>query len=201
MIDNILQYNLIEYNKARLKAFRDCISFNNNEEYDRILKARYNKVSRIKKHLVYLIYHKKYHYFITFTFNDKMLSKCDRTKRDSIKSALNTFSDDIYYILNIDFGSKNDREHFHCIVGTDNSSDIRKHLESNYPCFIWCEPISYGSESVSQLSKYVNKLTNHCCKNSTKNKRIVYNFKSYEIYKYPMSMILYLEHCDNLCLW
>ena len=88
MIDYSLEANLIDYNKSRYKAFKDGVSFEEYKPYQKIINARYCKSSRIKKRLVYLITHFDYLFFCTFTFDDLLLSKCDRTKRDYIKYTL-----------------------------------------------------------------------------------------------------------------
>lgn len=199
MKDNELLKNIIEYNKHRFYNFTQGVVESPNLEYERILKSRYNKVSRIKKHLIYLLSHKKYNYFLTFTFDDYYINKCDRTKRDLIKNVLSKI-DDSLYILNIDYGKKNEREHFHCIFGTDNNSDINVFLKKEYPCFSSCIPIRNTSDDIKRLSKYVNKLSNHTCKDTTFNKRIVYNFKGFDRYPSPLNKWLYFKCCNKLGL-
>lgn len=200
MKDSLLESRVIQYNQSRLKAFRSGVEFIKNNEYERILSSRYMKVSRIKKHLVCMVSHRRYSYFITFTFDDNYINKCQRTKRDLIKSSLNSFSSDILYILNIDYGKKTEREHFHAIVSTDNSSDLSNHLKLTYPCFTKCEYIRLESDDIKRLSKYINKLTNHCCKDSTYNKRIVYNFKGYDVWPAPLNRYMFLLDSYNLGL-
>lgn len=180
MIDYDLEEKLVSYLKSSNISFRNFQPFNHISEYDKIINARYCKVSRIKKRLVYLLSHRTFHYFITFTFDDSYINKCDRSKRDLIKDTLNSFSNDILYILNVDYGKKTEREHYHCVVGTDCSSDFSSHLKTFYPFFTHCQTIRLLSSDIKRISKYINKLTNHCCKDSTKNKRIVYNFKGYD---------------------
>lgn len=199
MIDYSLEANLIDYNKSRYKAFKDGVSFEEYKPYQKIINARYCKSSRIKKRLVYLITHFDYLFFCTFTFDDLLLSKCDRTKRDYIKYTLNNFSSDIHYILNVDYGKKNEREHYHCIVATNFNLDLRKYLKENYRCFTSCDRIGTSSNDIKRLSKYINKLTNHCIKNTTKNKRIVYNFVGYDKYK-ELGRIMFIKDSYKLGL-
>lgn len=90
-IDYELEYNLKKYNHDRLTSFLNYEEFNHIDKYDKILHARYCKVSRIKKRLVYLLGFTSYHYFCTFTFDSHYINKSDRTKRDLIKSCLNGF--------------------------------------------------------------------------------------------------------------
>ena len=180
MIDFFLEKEVILYNQSRLKAFKNGVEFIHNDSYDHIINARYCKISRIKKRLIYLLAYRSKHYFLTFTFNDNYINKSDRTKRDLIKKCLESFSSDILYILNVDYGSKTEREHYHCIVGTNNDDNMKDFLLLNYPCFSYCQHIRLFKDDIKRVSKYINKLSNHCVKDSTKNKRIVYNFKGFD---------------------
>ena len=99
-MNNDLIFSIIEYNKKRRNSFFNGENFDENKDYERILKARYNKVSRIKQHFIYMIMKKKNIYFLTFTFDDKYINKCDRTKKDLIKKLLNEIDASNYMILN-----------------------------------------------------------------------------------------------------
>ena len=183
MVDDVLMSQLISYNQARFRAFKNGEVFKEIKDFQKIINARYCKISRIKKRVVFLITHFDYLYFCTFTFGDSYINKCDRTKRDLIKNTLNSFSSDIHYVLNVDYGKKNEREHYHCLVATNNNSNLRKYLKTNYPFFTSCDSINTSSDDVKRLTKYINKLSNHCTKDTTLNKRIVYNFNGYDKYK------------------
>lgn len=199
MKDNTLLKNIINYNKHRYYNFTQGIVEEQNVEYERILKSRYNKISRIKKHLIFLLSHRKYIYFITFTFDDILINKCDRTKRDTIKSVLKSINDCLY-ILNIDYGKKTEREHYHCILGSDYNIDFDSYFKEHYPCFCCCIPIRKTKDDVARLSKYINKLANHTCKDSTYNKRIVYNFKGFDRFPSPLNKILFVKASSRLGL-
>ena len=182
-IDNELLFNIINYNKSRKNYFRNnktLSSFISNVKYERILSARYMKVSRVKKRVVYLMARFKYVWFCTFTFDNYYINKCDRTKRDLIKNTLSLISD-VHYILNVDYGSKTEREHYHCILGTNYILDVNQIFQEKYPCFCSALKVRSTEDDYNRLSKYINKLSNHCIKESTKNKRIIYNFKGYDL--------------------
>ena len=179
IIDENLLNTVSSYNKRRFECYKNHIPFNENKDYERILSARYMKVARIKKRFVYLISRFKYLYFCTFTFDNKYIECCDRTQRDLIKNSLNGFDKNIKYILNVDYGSKTERLHYHSIVATNSDDDLRSYLSINYPCRSNVKSIRLGSEDFNRVVKYINKLSNHCTKDSTKNRRIVYNFKGY----------------------
>lgn len=171
--------DLIEYNKKRFLAFKNDLPFESNSTYEKLLNARIQKVGRIKKRLLFLLVRYEYIWFCTFTFNDKYIIKTERTKRDLIKSVLNTY--DFKYILNIDYGKQNQRQHFHCILATNTNIDVNDYFQKFYSggfCLsIQCKK---GVKDFKRLTKYINKLVNHCIKSTTNRQRIVYNFKGYD---------------------
>lgn len=175
-------YNdLLNYNHERYLAHLNNTNFVYNNDFERVLSARYMKVSRIKKRLVWLLSRYDYIWFCTFTFNDYYINKSDRTKRDLIKSCINKF--DFQYILNIDYGKTTEREHYHCILATNWSFNINDYLQKNYSCFCNAKQCRVSIADLKRLSKYINKLTNHCIKSTTKRQRIVYNFSGYDNFK------------------
>ena len=171
--------NLIEYNKKRYLAFKEQIPFEYDCQFEKLLNARIQKVGRIKKRLLYLLIRYKYIWFCTFTFSDKYINKSERTKRDLIKSVLNTH--DFKYILNIDYGKQTQRQHFHCILATDIDFDVNQYFQNFYDggfsLSIQCKK---GIDDLSRLTKYIDKLVNHCIKATTRRQRLVYNFKGYD---------------------
>lgn len=175
-----LLYDVIKYNKYRNDCFRHRMEYTPNVDYDKIINARYCKISRIKKRLLYLVSHRKYIYFVTFTFDDELITKCERTKLDKIKNCLKSYSDDILIMMNRDFGKKNDREHFHCIVGTDKNDDLLHYVDSYYPSRTNVKEVPRVTSDLKKISKYINKLTNHCVKDTTHRFRMYYNFKGFD---------------------
>lgn len=178
--DKLLMAKVIDYNKYRRYCFNNQIKFEQNLEYERILKARYMKIGRIKKRFLYLFCRYEYLYFVTFTFDDKNLKKSDRFKKDMIKNSLYNFDDDIKYILNVDYSPVDDREHYHGIVATNCSCNFINYLMLAYPNIAYTELIRLDKKSLIKVSKYINKLSNHAVKACTKNKRVLYNFKGYD---------------------
>lgn len=179
MEDIELLTKVIEYNKSRYNAFKNGIILEPNIEYERILSARYMKVSRVKKRLVYLLYNFRYIWFCTFTFDDHYIDKCDRTKKDLIKNLLKEIDFNSYIILNVDYGSQTERQHFHCIFGTNKDLDLKSILDQYYPCYSYTEKIRLDTSSIKKIPKYINKLSNHAIKDSTNASRIYFNFKGY----------------------
>lgn len=172
---------LIDYNRRRFLAFRDEKPFVKDLSLEKLLNARVQKVGRIKKRLLYLLIRYKYIWFCTFTFSNNYINKCDRTKRDLIKSVLNTH--DFKYILNIDYGKQTQRQHFHCIIASDIDMDLNQYFQcyyvGGYSLSIQCKK---GLDDLSRLTKYIDKLVNHCIKATTNRQRLVYNFKGYDLF-------------------
>ena len=179
MIDEKFLNDIIEYNKKRKKAFQNGLQFDEDLIFERKLKARYNKISRIKQHFIYMIMKKKNIYFLTFTFNDSYINKCDRTKKDLIKNLLKEIDFNSFIILNVDYGSQTERQHYHCIFGTNKDLDLKSILDKYYPCYSYTEKIRLDSTSIKKIPKYINKLSNHAIKDSTKGSRLYFNFKGY----------------------
>lgn len=178
--DKLLMAKVIDYNKYRRYCFNNQIKFEQNLEYERILKARYMKIGRIKKRFLYLLCRYEYLYFVTFTFDDKNLIKSDRFKKDIIKESLYNFDDDIKYILNVDYSPINDREHYHGVVATNCPCNFINYLMLAYPNIAYSERIRLDLKSFTKVSKYINKLSNHAVKSGSRNKRVLYNFKGYD---------------------
>ena len=169
---------VIEYNHNKFIAFQNGLPFEENLEFEKLLNGRYCKVSRIKKRLIYLLSRYDYIWFCTFTFSNDYINKCTRTKRDLIKDVINTH--DFKYILNVDYGKTTEREHYHCIIGTNWDMNVNQYIQSIYPCHCLAIQCKKGRGDFVRLSKYINKLTNHCIKATTKRQRILYNFKGYD---------------------
>ena len=185
--------SLIIYNKYKRFCFENNLPFQKDKKLESILSSRYQKISRIKKRFIYLIARYKYLYFVTFTFNDYYINLCDRSRKDLIKSSLYGFSSDIKYILNIDYGKKNERLHYHCIVATNDDGELNSFLNNHYPCFSYTEKIRISKEDLKRTSKYINKLSNHAIKDTTMSSRVLYNFKGYDnILDKNYSHVIYL---------
>lgn len=200
LYDYELLVNVSEYNKKRYFSHLNGEYFPENIEYERILKARYQKSSRIKRRMVYLFSRCNYIWFCTFTFSDKYINKTTRTKRDLIKSVLNF--KDFKYILNVDYGKSTQREHYHCLLGTNENIDINEMFQFSYiggfSKSILCKN---GIDDFTRLRKYIDKLVNHCIKASTTRQRLVYNFKGYDIItpSHDASMMYYFDYRTLFC--
>lgn len=171
---------VIQYNKDRYYAFINGEPFMIDKEIEKTLNARYHKIGRIKRRFLYLLTRYKYIWFCTFTFDNYYINKSTRTKRDLVKQCISVL--DFKYILNVDYGESTHREHYHCILATNENININDYMKSNYKCFSCSILCKNGLEDFKRLSKYIDKLVNHCLKASTKNQRLVYNFKGYDLF-------------------
>lgn len=108
--------------------------------------------------------------FLTLTFTDDVLQSTSiDTRRRYVSRFLKSISSE--YVANIDFGKKNDREHYHAVVvGQDlDLTGWDKYGFSN------AKKITVSDSSNSKLSKYINKLANHATKDTTKQIKIIYS--------------------------
>lgn len=179
--DEKLLNDLVIYNRNRYVSFRNHLPFEYIKDYEKLLNARIQKVGRIKKRLLYLLLRYNYIWFCTFTFSDRYINKCERTKRDLIKQFLNTH--DFKYILNIDYGKSTHRQHFHCILATNIDMDVNQFFQSFYKGgYSLSIPCKKGVDDLTRLTKYIDKLVNHCIKATTNKQRLVFNFKGYDTF-------------------
>lgn len=107
--------------------------------------------------------------FLTLTFTDDVLNTTSvETRRKYVQRFLKSFG--VMYVANIDFGSKNGREHYHAIIAIDKINfKLWKYGAING------KKIIMTSSSSKKLAKYISKLTNHCFKETTKNSYLIYS--------------------------
>ncbi len=109
--------------------------------------------------------------FLTLTFKDEIFSRTsEATRRQYVRRALQKASD--RFIANIDYGAKNQREHYHAIVVCE---DVNRDIWSKYGNINF-ERIKATSDS-NKLAKYICKLTNHAIKETTRQNRVIYSKK------------------------
>lgn len=143
-------------------------------EARRINDARYHRTSRLRSRISSIIScssSDSCSYFLTLTFTNKVLdSTSKKTRREYVTRYLKSISLLSQYVANIDFGSKNGREHYHAVV----SSDFIDNTSWKYGAMKY-EIINSSSDKDSELlSKYISKLTNHAIKETTKRSSLIY---------------------------
>lgn len=178
-------YSLDYYNYCNDKLISLIDEFGSNyiRECERIWHASRMRTSRLRKRISYML--SKPCLFLTFTFTDEIL---DSTTADTRKNYVSRFLREYntLYIANIDYGRINEREHYHAVIMAEKVDYILWHkfgaikgekVRNNTSID---EFGLVSKESCERLSKYINKLTNHAIKETTKGNRIIYsrNFKS-----------------------
>lgn len=139
------------------------------KEARKINKATYQRIKRLKDKITQYIEEKPC-IWATLTFSDEVLANTNpETRRQYVRRFLKSHS--ACYLANIDYGSKNEREHYHALMVVDK-----------VPRGSW----SYGFDkykrvrvnqksSAVRISKYISKLTNHAIKETTKSCYIIYS--------------------------
>lgn len=184
----ILKNNLDkDYSKAHYKHFKgdstDLIDFIDcyGEDFSRVCRnlnqCTYRRWSKCKAKIGEIVGDGNA-YFLTLTFNDKTLSKTSKkTRRQYVfRSLKNNFP---FYVANIDYGTKNGREHYHAIVWAfENPNRYFKEVWGKYG-FCDIKHIGDTDTDAERVSKYVTKLARHALKETTKNgevtDRVIYS--------------------------
>lgn len=110
-------------------------------------------------------------YFLTFTFTEKTLNKTnEKTRLRAVKDFLNKQASK--YMLNIDYGKTNNREHYHAVI------------LSKYKVIVF-DAFKYGYIKARKLLPTLNrpylaeltaeKLTKHAFKETTRQAKIIYS--------------------------
>ena len=134
-------------------------------ECERIFDATRARVSRLKKRITKMLEFDCI--FLTYTFrNDVLNNNSIDSLKQYVRKHLKLISNS--YVGNIDFGSKNNRVHFHALVVADN-------VDFSTWRFGALNGKRVVNKNSSALSKYIAKLTNHAIKETTKGCRIIYS--------------------------
>lgn len=151
------------------------------KECKRINNAYYHRSKRLSDRIERML--KNGHcLFVTLTFTDQALQDTQpHFRRIAVRRYLK--NEGIDYVSNIDFGSKNHREHYHAVVLINNNLNLKAWRYGA----INVEHIKIKKACETKLAKYVAKLTNHAVKETTK--RSVYIYRR-------MTDTLYLDRVD-----
>lgn len=152
-----------------IKQYEDFYLFWRNH---RLLKNRDKKRARISKRFEYMqLWYEAiggYLLFVTLTFNDSSLERTnEQTRRRAVSKFLKENTS--YAIANIDYGEKNEREHYHALVYCCNQIE---HSKRTYGAINFKNVYSKGKGC--KLRNYLIKPTAHATKESTKTKRLLY---------------------------
>ncbi len=189
-VGNISYNDLIELNdkieksqEFYMKSSEDLKQYNEEEikEAEKVNYASYKRQTRLQKKALEIIKSDSA-IFLTLTFNDVVFNNMSKeTRKKNITRFLKKTCNK--YIANIDFGKKNEREHYHALVEPKGDIiDNKEYYKIFYNSSINFERIKITSkknhdiESTSKkVSKYVSKLTNHAIKETTQQNRIIYS--------------------------
>lgn len=170
---NAYQQGLIVYENGKFDTDYYGISQSNCEECERIRKCQKEQREKVQNHLEFLFNKSRYHlFFVTFSFSNETLDKTTAKTRKRIIRRLLSNADD--YIINIDYGYKNLREHYHCVIalkkdsygssknkyGYEKISLLDDYKLGNYDL----ERIRTGNEDMIKIARYIAKLTMHSIK-------------------------------------
>lgn len=97
-------------------------------------------------------------WFATYTIKDKYMKKNHSRKLKEINQGKN-------YIINSDYGDKTNRLHYHGIIESKEEP-----IKWEYG---FCKFIKIKNNNIEALAKYIDKLTNHTIKETTK--KIIYS--------------------------
>lgn len=120
--------------------------------------------------------------FITLTFTDEVLAKTsEKTRRRYVARFLKDQCEE--YVANIDYGTKNEREHYHALCMTKNTNNKLDFKKWKYGR-INGEKVRVGKSNGIKVSKYVAKLSQHALKKSCRLPRFIWsrNKKTFEEY-------------------
>lgn len=145
------------------------------KEAERVNNSNYHRVKRLSDR-VYAMLQDNNCIFLTLTFRDDVLANTsEETRKKYIQRYLKEQC--ICYVANIDYGAKNDREHYHAVVIPKSDK-----VDGSLYCYgaIDMKRVrnkkSDDNEATSKrLAKYVAKLTNHAIKHTVRQNRIIYS--------------------------
>lgn len=172
LINDLLEDNC--FNGNQLKSnFRLSNSF---EDFKRLkayyinqeIHNEYVRFERCRKRIENMFLDSKNLFFLTFTLSNKYYDRY-YNNQDNFMRYIKDFLKNLNCIdwcFNLDFGSKNDRLHAHCIISHKQSSfDLHK-LQSMYKIGNLDIAKTYNDNSYA-LEKYITKFTNHSFKDTT----------------------------------
>lgn len=144
------------------------------KECKKINYANFKRVRKLKERINDICLNYEQPYFITLTFTDSAFKTTnEKTRRTYVARFLK--STNCPYVANVDYGQKNEREHYHAVIGLSKKTKL-DFSKRHYLCgAVDSEKIRVNDKSVIRLSKYVSKLTNHAIKETNKRCAIIYS--------------------------
>lgn len=152
--------------------------------------AHYHKVKRVQKRVAYILLAKPESYFVTLTFRDDVLeTTTEETRREYVRKFLKekAKANGSHYVANVDYGRKNEREHYHAVAnvsgaGWPHGYQKSERVELFAPLSAKYDNLpdeEYKAKALDvtmkRLSKYTAKLGFHALKDSTKDASLIYS--------------------------
>ena len=164
------QINFNDYFMQSREELINCYGLKGFKAMEQMNEAYKKRVYRLRQRIYDIVINNQQPVFLTFTFTDEVLANTnEHTRRRYVIRFLKKHCKQ--YIANIDYGTENEREHYHAVVS--NKVDL----------LAWTK--KYGTlngikivktkDSIRALPKYISKLTNHAIKDTTKSTRIIYS--------------------------
>lgn len=143
--------------------YQECLKINN---------SMIKRKIRLENRILNMLFQGKC-YFVTLTFSDDVLNN---TTPQARKRRVRDFLKENYleYVANIDYGSKNDREHYHAVCLYKHKFDYSKWYNKDYPSRFNTQLIK-TSVKLDKLAEYISILTNHAIKKTTKRQPLIYS--------------------------
>lgn len=164
---SLINYSYQEF-ENEIKEFINLYGYLTYKVATNVNHASYKRTARLKERIREAVASGKA-WFITITFSPETLAKTnEKTRRVYVSRWLKSLTP--FYVANIDYGLKNEREHYHAVI----TSDQRPPKTWSYG-FIDILKVKTTENDTKRISKYISKLTNHAIKNTTKSKRIIYS--------------------------
>ena len=150
------------------------------DECKRLNKSFYARLQRLRDRINDMLQSNCLFLTLTFT-NERLENTTAKARREYIRDYLNN-QNGLCYIANVDYGKVEKyvdeqgeirigthREHYHAIIQTErvNPKDYKWGNIDIERVYVNTEP--------SRLAKYVNKLTNHAVKATTKRQAVIYS--------------------------
>lgn len=127
----------------------------------------YHKLKRLRDRINHIIFLPSV--FLTITFKTDVLENTSpETRRKYVQRFLKSYN--VPFVANIDYGKKNGREHYHCLIA---SQDI-DYTSFKYGAVNGEKVRNFNNDDI-KLSKYICKFSNHAIKDTTKHTRIIYS--------------------------
>lgn len=142
---------------------------------ERIRNSLVKRKQRVKERITHMLGTYDEVVFLTLTFKTPVLNSTTEEER---RACVVSFLKSIHwsYVANIDYGKKNGREHYHCVVASRLSAHAIMFWRSKFGR-IGFEQINNHTTDASKIGQYIAKLTNHAIKKTTKRQAIIYSRK------------------------